>query len=148
MASELGRRLAALGAEVLVETLRRLEAGTITPRKQNEAEATLAPMLKKEDGRVEWTRSARSIFNQVRGFDPWPGAYTSFRGDLLHLRRVRPVEGPAGEPGELRIEGRTLRAACGEGWLELLEVQPEGKRRMSGQEFASGRRLAGGERLG
>ncbi len=147
-ASELGRRLAALGAEVLVETLRRLEAGTITPRKQNEAEATLAPMLKKEDGRVEWTRSARSIFNQVRGFDPWPGAYTSFRGDLLHLRRVRPVEGPAGEPGELRIEGRTLRAACGEGWLELLEVQPEGKRRMSGQEFASGRRLAGGERLG
>lgn len=147
-APELSRRLAEAGAELLVETLRGLEAGTITPRKQNQAEATLAPLLKKEDGRINWARSAAAIRNQVRGFDPWPGAYTAFRGEFLHLRRVRVAGGPAGDPGRLEVDGRTLRVACGEGWLELLELQPEGKKRMTAQEFLNGRRPASGEKLG
>src|SRR6185503_18860517 len=85
-ASELSPRLAAMGAGLLTETLRGLEAGTIAPRKQDNAAATYAPILKKEDGRVDWTHSARAISNQVRGFDPWPGAFTTFRGELLQLR--------------------------------------------------------------
>jgi methionyl-tRNA formyltransferase len=147
-APELSARLAEGGAELLVETLRRLEQGTIEPRKQNPAEASFAPLLRKEDGRIDWKMTARQIANRVRGFDPWPGTYTTFRGRLLHLRRVRALEGAGGPPGALAVEGGSLRAACGEGWLELLEVQPEGKRRMSAQDFISGRMPQSGEILG
>jgi methionyl-tRNA formyltransferase len=147
-ASELSPRLAEQGAKLLLLTLRGLRAGTITPRKQDPAAATYAPILKKQDGLVDWTRPANAIANQVRGFDPWPGAFTSFRGEGLRLRRVRPIEGPAGEPGRLEVEGRLLRVVCGEGRLELLEVQPEGKRRMTALEFLNGRRPATGEKLG
>lgn len=147
-APELSVRMAKAGAALLVETLRGLGRGAIAPRPQDSSQATLAPILKKEDGRVDWTRSAREIANRVRGFDPWPGAYTSFRGQLLHLRRVRVAEGPAAAPGTLAVEGRVLRVGCGEGWLELLEVQPEGKKRMTAQEFINGRRPKSGERLG
>lgn len=147
-ASELGERLAHLGAELLVEILPALEAGHHTPRPQDPALATYAPVLKKEDGRVNWSLDARPIANRVRGFDPWPGVYTTFRGHLLHLRRVRPIDGPAAEPGTLAIEGRTVRAACGQGWLELLDLQPEGKKRMTAHEFINGRRPVSGEKLG
>ncbi len=148
-APELARRLAAVGAELLIETLRGLEAGAITPRKQNAAEATYAPMLKKEDGRVDWNLAATQIANRVRGFDPWPGVYSRFRDRLLHLRRVRVSDGPAGAtPGTVSIAGRSLRAACGQGWLELIEVQPEGKKRITAAEFLSGYRPAAGEILG
>lgn len=147
-ASELSLRLAAMGAELLTETLRGLEAGTITPRKQDDAAATYAPILKKEDGRVDWTRSARAISNQARGFDPWPGAFTKFRGELLQLRRVRAVEESAGGPGRIEVAGRALKVACGEGGLEVLELQPEGKRRMTAPEFLNGRRPESGEMLG
>jgi methionyl-tRNA formyltransferase len=147
-APKLGERLAHLGADLLVETLPALEAGRITPRPQDPALATYAPVLKKEDGRVDWHLDARQIANRIRGFDPWPGGYTAFRGHLLHLRRVRPAEGPAAEPGTLAVEGRTLRAACGRGWLELLDLQPEGKKRMTAPEFINGRQPASGEKLG
>jgi methionyl-tRNA formyltransferase len=147
-ASQLSARLAEKGANLLLSTLRGLEAGSILPRKQDPAAATYAPILKKQDGLVDWGRPAQAIANQVRGFDPWPGAFTSFRGEGLHVRRARAVAGPPGEPGRLEVEGRVLRVICGEGRLELLEVQPEGKRRMTAQEFLSGRRPATGEKLG
>ena len=147
-APELGERLAHLGAGLLVETLPALEAGHITARPQDPALATYAPVLKKEDGRMDWHLDARQIANRIRGFDPWPGGYTTFRGNLLHLRRVRPADGPAAEPGTLAVEGRTLRAACGQGWLELLDLQPEGKKRMTASEFINGRRPVSGEKLG
>jgi methionyl-tRNA formyltransferase len=147
-APELGERLARLGAELLLETLPALEGGRITPRQQDPALATYAPVLKKDDGRIDWHLDARQIANRVRGFDPWPGGYTTFRGHLLHLRRVRPIDGPAAEPGTLAVEGHTLRAACGRGWLELLELQPEGKKRMTAPDFINGRRPVSGEKLG
>jgi methionyl-tRNA formyltransferase len=140
-APELSARLATVGAALLVETLEALERGAILPRKQEPTQATYAPMLKKEDGAVDWTMTAAQIASRVRGFDPWPGVYSGFRGRLLHLRRVRVLGGPpAAQPGQLVVEGRTLRAACGQGWLELVELQPEGKRRMTAQEFINGHR--------
>jgi methionyl-tRNA formyltransferase len=145
-ASELSARLADIGADLLVETLKKLDA--ISPRKQDPALASYAPALKKEDGRIDWRMTALQIANRARGFDPWPGAYTTFRGELLHLRRVRAVDGPPGTPGALAVAGIVLRVACGSGWLELLEIQPEGRKRMTAREFINGRRPATGEILG
>lgn len=152
-APELAVRLAAAGAELLIETLRGLEQGAITPRKQDASRATLAPILKKEDGRIDWNMSARQIFNRVRGFDPWPGAYTVFRGQLLHLRRVRVSGGISGASGALAVDAHGLRVACGpvgtgQNSLEILELQPEGKKRMSAQDFINGRMPKSGEILG
>jgi methionyl-tRNA formyltransferase len=147
-AAELSERLAPLGAELLLETLPELAAGRLTPRRQDPALATYAPVLKREDGRVDWRLDAAQIANRARGFDPWPGAYTTFRGRLLHLRRVKASNGPPAAPGTLAVEGGSLRVACGQGWLELLEVQPEGKKRMTAHEFINGRRPSSGEMLG
>ena len=133
-APDLGRRLAAMGADLLVETLTGLAAGTVVPEKQNDAEATYAPLLKKEDGAIDWSQSAASIHDQVRGFQPWPGAHTTFRGQSLHIWKTRPLSG-----------GRSLKpliVPCGEGALELREVQLEGRKRVSGEDFANGQRLA------
>ncbi len=143
-------RLAASGAELLVQTLARLEAGTIVPRKQSDADATLAPILQKEDGRVEFTRSAAEIRNRLRGFQPWPGAFTTFRGKTLAFHAVREAEGDASlRAGELATRGGHLLAGCGGGSaLDLLEIQLEGKRRMSAREFLNGYPLKPGERLG
>lgn len=147
-APELAARLAAGGAELLIETLRGLERGTIKPQKQNAAEASYAPMLKKEDGRIDWRRSAREIANRVRGFEPWPGAYTTFRGQLLHVRRARIAAGEAVRPGRLEVREGALLAACGAGWLEILELQPEGRKRQTAREFINGRQPRSGEILG
>ena len=147
-APHLAARLAETGAELLVETLRALECGTIIPRKQDAAGATYAPILKKEDGRIDWSMSARRIADRVRGFDPWPGAYTTFRGQLLHLRRARAAAGASAAPGTLAAQGSSLRAACGDGWLEILELQPEGKRRQTAEGFLNGRQPRSGEMLG
>ena len=145
-AIELGDRLSVLGADLLVETLGGLEAGTIQPEKQDSAQATYAPLLKKEDGLIDWRRPAHEIHNQVRGLQPWPGAYTIFRGQPLRIWKTRPI--PAtGKPGT--VAGiRPLMVGTGEGAVELLEVQPEGRRRMSGADFANGARLAENEILG
>jgi methionyl-tRNA formyltransferase len=150
---ELAARLATAGAELLIETLRGLQQGTITPRKQDASQATLAPILRKEDGRIDWNMSARQIFNRVRGFDPWPGAYTTFRGQLLHLRRVRVSSDAGGAPGAIVLDVHGLRVACGPAEaeresLEILELQPEGKKRMSAQDFINGRMPKSGEILG
>ncbi|MEO7652454.1 MAG: methionyl-tRNA formyltransferase [Bryobacteraceae bacterium] len=145
---ELASRLSSMGAALLVETLAGLEGGTIAPRKQDDAQATYAPILKKEDGAISWRAPAAAIHNRVRGLLPWPGAYTSFRGQTLHIWKTRLAAGVGAAPGGLRRAGRTLLASCGEGMLELLEVQQEGKKRISGEAFANGQRLVDNESFG
>lgn len=147
-APELSARLAVAGADLLVETLAGLQAGTIQPVPQNDAEATYAPILKKEDGLIEWSLPASEILNRVRGFTPWPGTYTSFRGQTFHVWRARAAgAGPA--PGTMEKRGKTLIAGCGDHTaIELLEVQLEGRKRMSADAFLNGVSLNSPERLG
>ncbi|MBS1857268.1 MAG: methionyl-tRNA formyltransferase [Acidobacteria bacterium] len=144
-AIELGRRLAVLGAELLVETLARLDR--IVPEKQDTAQATWAPLLKKEDGRIDWAQPARAIHNRVRGLQPWPGAQTLFRGTPLGIWRSRVAEGAGGAPGAI-LRTRPLTVGTGEGALELLEVQMEGRKRVSAADFANGQRLTENDKLG
>jgi methionyl-tRNA formyltransferase len=148
-AIELGRRLAVMGADLLVETLAGLAAGTIAAEKQDPAQATHAPLLKKENGCIDWSRLAAAIHNQVRGLQPWPGAYTGFRGQTLHVWRA----GARGEGSGVRDAGSILSlrpfvVQCGEGALELLEVQLEGRKRISASDFVNGQRVTENERLG
>jgi methionyl-tRNA formyltransferase len=145
-AIELGERLAALGADLLVKTLEGLERGTIAPQKQDAGEATYAPLLKKEDGLIDWSRPAQAIHDRVRGLQPWPGAYTKFRGQTLHIWRSRRREGPsaAGRLASLR----PLVVGCGGGSIELVEVQLEGRKRMAAADFANGQRLNENDILG
>lgn len=148
-ALSLSPKLAELGANLLVETLRGLELGTIHPTPQDNSQATLAPLLKKEDGFVDFSRTADEIHNRMRGFQPWPGATTRFRGKGLKLIAARPTENENIVTGELRIRTDRLIVGCaGNSSLELLEVQPEGKKAMSGREFINGYRPQQGERLG
>jgi methionyl-tRNA formyltransferase len=146
-AVELGERLAALGAALLVKTLEGLERGAIAPQKQDPAEATYAPLLKKEDGLIDWSQSAQVIHDRVRGLQPWPGAYTKFRGQTLHIWKSRWRGGQGAAAG--RVAGlRPLVAGCGSGSLELVEVQLEGRKRMAAADFANGQRLNENDILG
>jgi len=148
-AIELGERLAKAGADLLVETLSGLERGAIVPQPQNDAEATLAPILAKEDGRIDWNWPASKIHCRMRGFQPWPGAFTTFRGQLFHIWKAHRRQESLGQPGELALRGKRLMVACGEGTsLELVEVQLEGRKRVAAQAFANGYRFAGNEMLG
>lgn len=136
---ELSTRLAEVGAALLIETIDAIASGRAVPEKQNEADATLAPILKKEDGLVDWSRSASEIYNRFRGFSPWPGAYTTFRGQMLTLTSLRPVSSYSLAPGSLRVEKQSLFVGCGgETALQLLEVQPAGKKRMAAGAFVNG----------
>ncbi|MGH9407450.1 MAG: methionyl-tRNA formyltransferase [Terriglobia bacterium] len=148
-AATLSPRLSDVGAGLIAETLRRLERNAIEARPQDHQRATFAPMLKKEDGHLDWSASAAEIERRVRGLIPWPGAYTRFRGKSLGIWKARPaeVENCLG-PGELKLYGARLLAGCGGGALELLEVQLEGRRRMVARDFANGMRLRPGEGLG
>jgi methionyl-tRNA formyltransferase len=138
-AEQLFPLLAESGASLMLDTLRGLEAGTIHPVPQDHAGASLAPILEREDALVDFTRPAREIYNRWRGFQPWPGAYTYFRGKKLTLHRMVPA-GTTGIPaGELMVEGDRLFVAAGSGTrLELLEVQVEGKKRMRVADFLRG----------
>ncbi len=147
----LAPRLAALGAGLMVETLRGLEAGSITPRPQDHSRATLAPLLKKEDGRMDFARSAPEVANRLRGFQPWPGAFTTFRGKQLTVTAATAIASGASSfpPGALSVQGERLLAGCGNATaLELLELQPEGRKRMPARDFLHGYRPRSGERLG
>ena len=147
-AETLAPMLAAIGAELIVETLRGLEAGTIHARKQDDSQSSLAPILKKEDGLIDFARSAREILNRLRGFQPWPGAYTKFRGKNLQVLKVREAS-VALRPGELHIEKDRLLVGCGgNSSLELLELQIEGKKRTAARAFIPGYRPKAGEKLG
>ncbi len=148
-AETLAPRLAELGAELLVETLARAEAGLIMPVPQNNAEHTLAPILKKEDGHIDFHRSAGEIVNRMRGFQPWPGAFTQFRGKAFVVRAARAIDDVPLPPAELRASGDRLLAGAGNGTaLELNEIQIEGKKRMSARDFVNGYRPTDGELLG
>ncbi len=140
-------RMAAIGADLMVETLRGLQAGTIHPRPQDHARATLAPILKKEDGRVDFQLTAQEILNRLRGFQPWPGAYTTFRGKILHILAAQPVE-RAAAAAEVIVENGHLFVGCGAGALELVDVQLEGKKRMPAADFVHGYQPRNGEKLG
>jgi methionyl-tRNA formyltransferase len=146
----LAPRLAAIGAELMVETLRGLETGRVQLAPQNHSRATLAPILKKEDGRMDFSRTADDLFNRLRGFQPWPGAFTTFRGKTLQVHRAEPVATLAHlTPGSMSIDAARLLFACAKNTtLELIEVQIEGKRRMTAQEFINGYQPKTGDRLG
>ena len=149
-AVELAGRLAQTGADLLVRALRGLAAGEITPRPQDHAQASYAPLLKKADGLIDWRRTAFEIHNRLRGFQPWPGAFTTFRGQSLHIWRALPASGAApGEPGGLTASHDGLRVTCGlETALDLLEVQVEGRKRVSAEAFVNGYRPKEAEKLG
>ena len=147
-AETLAPTLAAIGADLMVDTLRGLQANTIAPRPQDHAKATLAPILKKQDGRIDFHQTAQEICNRLRGFQPWPGAFTTFRGKNLHVWQAA-VSRNSLPPGELWVENNCLFVGCGEGTaLALFEVQPEGKKRMPAADFVRGYRPQSGEKLG
>lgn len=148
-ASELGRRLAVMGADLLVKTLTGIAAGTIAGAKQDSSQATYAPLLKKEDGRIDWSHPAASIHNRVRGLQPWPGAYTAFRGGTLHIWKSRTAKSGASRDREGTVVSvKPLLISTGDGTLELLEVQMEGRKRLPAADFANGQRLTENELLG
>jgi methionyl-tRNA formyltransferase len=149
MAPELAARLAEMGAPLMAATLRGLAKGELVGRAQNHAAATLAPMLKREDGRIEWSRTATEIYNRMRGFAPWPGAYAEFREQMCHLRG-KPVAGAAvGEPGTILVEKDLVSVICGGGSrLEITHVKQEGRREISAGEFVRGARVESGDRFG
>ena len=142
----------------MVETLRGLDTGQVRPTPQDHSQATLAPILKKEDGRMDFARSASDLFNRLRGFQPWPGAFTTFKGKTLQVHRAQPLQHAAKlTPGEVAVEGMRLFVGCGKNKdedkdtntaLELIEIQLEGKRRMTAQEFINGYRPKSGDHLG
>jgi methionyl-tRNA formyltransferase len=148
----LGERLSMIGADLIAETLRKLERSEITPRPQNSQLATLAPKIRKEDGLVDWTQTAEALERRVRGLIPWPGAYTSFRDKRLHIWRAEAVPAAGSlalPPGTVLIEGGRLAAACSEGTsLVLYEVQLEGRKRLSARDFVNGAHVQSGETLG
>jgi methionyl-tRNA formyltransferase len=147
----LGARLSVAGADLLIATLRRLEQGDLHPQPQDRAQATLAPILKKEDGRIDWNLPASDIWNRVRGLRPWPGAYTRFRGKNLHIwAAAKPSHGetPAAGSGTLVVDRHTLRIACGQGTiLEVTEVQLEGRKRLAARDFLNGMKVQAGEKV-
>ena len=148
-AEQLFPLLAESGAGLMRETLEGLEAGAIQPIPQDNAGASLAPILEREDALVDFTRSAAGIYNRWRGFQPWPGAYTLFRGRKLTLHRLLPAGSTAAPPGETMVEGNRLFVAAGSSTrLELLEVQMEGKKRLPVADFLRGTPPHPHERLG
>jgi len=144
----LAPRLAAQGADLMIETLRGVQSATIQPRKQDDLHSSLAPILKKEDGLVDFSRRATEIYNRLRGFQPWPGAYTKFRGKNLQLHKVKPLESSVA-PAELSIADNVMIVGCGHNTsLELLELQLEGKKRTTAKDFLQGYRAKAREKLG
>ncbi len=150
-ADRLGTRLAALGAEALVEALGRLRRDGLVPQPQDEDRATYAPRLRKGDGRIDWTRPADYLERQVRAMHPWPGTTTQWNGKPLKiLPPVRVVRGaePGARPGEVLDVGPPIVVAAGSGALAVQRVQPAGKRPMDAADFVRGYRLRVGEVLG
>ena len=144
-AVELGERLAAAGADLLVRTL--AELPSIAPEPQDDSQASYAPILKKEDGKIDWRLPAREILNRIRGFVSWPGAYGFLREQRFHIWKAAGGEA-ALPPGTLRVVNRKLYAGCGDGWsIELREVQLEGKKRMQAAAFVNGHPIADDEVL-
>ena len=134
-------RLAQTGAELMIATLAGLASGSITPRPQENAKATLAPILKREDGLIDFSRSAIDSWNRLRGFQPWPGAFTGFRGKMLQIHSAVPVSRAREVPAHFAIEDdRLLLGFAHDTALDVHELQVEGKKRMSARDFINGYR--------
>jgi methionyl-tRNA formyltransferase len=153
-AESLARRLAELGAEMTRAEVLAAIRGELSPTPQDHSAATMAPILDREHGRIDWTRQAQEIHDQVRGFFPWPGASTTARGKALKIietsRAVLPaVLAAGGEPGEVRQgPGERLWVRCGDGFLEVVRAQLEGRKALGGPELFRGRAVEPGQRLG
>src|SRR5450755_1949912 len=144
----LGPRLAVIGSELMIDTLNGLQAGTLQPSPQDHANATLAPILKKDDGRIDFHCTADDICNRLRGFQPWPGAFTTFRQKNLNVWQAKPVQREVTQ-AELLLENDDLLVGCGNKTsLAIAELQPEGKKRMPAHDFIQGYRPQNGEHLG
>jgi len=140
----LGTRLSEKGARLLIETIRGIESGTVKPTPQS-GEPTYAPIIKKDDGRIDWSLSAPEIFNLVRGMCPWPGAFSDLRGERITIIKTMVIDHAAeGVPGRITIAGNEMHVTTGRGVLSILEVKPEGKKIMTGAAFAHGRHLKEG----
>jgi methionyl-tRNA formyltransferase len=147
-AADLFVSLAVVGSELMVKTLVGLESGEVVPVAQDHAMATLAPILTREDARMDFALTAKRLSDRWRGFQPWPGAFTSLRGKKLIVHTLRVAEG-SGPAGELRVDGDRLLVGCGETtMIELLEIQMEGKKRMTAAEFLRGFQVKSGEKVG
>ena len=147
----LSPRLAELGGRLLVETITRLKAGTLVPRPQDASQATLAPLLNKEDGVIDWTLPATALANRVRGLSPWPGAYTTTTGgDRWTIWRTLALPGPVAKPPGIvvAVTTKAIHVATGEGVLAVTELQPANSRRMAVSQYLAGHPVVVGERLG
>jgi methionyl-tRNA formyltransferase len=147
--ADVERRLAEVGAELCASVIDAIAAGTAREMPQDDASATYAPRLTKEEGLLDWGRPSRELHNRIRGLHPWPHAHTTIAGQRLLVLRSVPVTAPLrGAPGEiLKAVGDELIVATGDGALRLIELQPEGRRAMSAREFLAGRRVAAGDRF-
>ncbi len=147
-AETLAPKLAEVGAELTVTTLRGLQTSSVHPRQQDHTEATLAPILKKEDGLIDFSHPASEILNRMRGFQPWPGAYSKFRGKNLQISKAAALARFL-PTSELKTEGDHFLVGCGESSaIEIFELQLEGKKRTSAADFIRGYRPLPGEKLG
>ena len=148
-APELAARMSDIGTELIAESLLRFDRGEISPVPQEEETASYAPILKKGDGRIDWTRPAQQIYNRMRGFAPWPGSYSTFRGQTCHLWGRPETSGAVvarNAPGEVISSSKESYVVCGEGTcLRLESVQIEGRKKISAREFANGARIAPGD---
>jgi methionyl-tRNA formyltransferase len=149
---ELAARMSVLGAELIADSLLRFDRGEISAEPQDGQNASYAPILKKEDGRVDWSQPAQRIYNRMRGFVPWPGAFTTFRKQTCNVWGSPEARGMAGDkmqPGEIISSTKELYAVCGEGTcLRIESVQIEGRKKLSAREFANGARIISGDRFG
>ncbi len=148
---ELAARMSALGGDLIAESLLQLDRGEISPAPQDEKSASYAPILKKEDGRIDWNFPAHKIYNRMRGFAPWPGSYSAFRGQTCHLWGHPEATVPAGAhiaPGEIVDSAKEIFVACGENTrLRLEAIQVAGRKKLSAREFANGARFGPVERF-
>lgn len=141
-------RLMVLGGEALTEALPLIEAGKLTPVKQDDSLSCYAPLIKKEDGLIDWKRSSDEIYSQIRAFNPWPGAFTYSSGRMLKIWEAQPVSG-SGRPGEiLGTDKDSFTVACGSGAMKILSLQPEGKKRMETSAYLLGNKTESGMCLG
>jgi len=141
-------RLMNLGGETLLEALPLIEAGKITPAPQDDSLSNYAPLIKKEDGKIDWKKSSVQLYAQVRAFNPWPGAFTRLDGKVLKIWGAEPAEGK-GNPGEvISVDKKSFTVACGEGALKIVSLQPEGKKKMDTASFLLGNKIETGTRLG
>ncbi len=152
--SELYERLSAIGGALMVRTLEGILKGDLKPTPQDHSKATLAPILKKEDGFIDWSMKAEQIHNRVRAFNPWPGTVTKLRGKVCKILKTRIVFSSGGEVPERAGAGRilstrqSLHVVCGDGnFLEILSIQPENRKAVSGADFANGARIQPDEKF-